>query len=543
MLVLFIILASSALGYRVEETHGVSSTSSQTTTQTRGIQFNISENVTLTEAVFWATVGAQDATKAYLLHSNGTHIQNTTISKVGSYLYAKFTPAVQLIGHREYLIVSDRQGNTYYSKYKNGGAGLPINTGYVTWTNGSALNRNLTFNTSTNWYRPTGDIYNVLGIKLNYSVIDNCSNLVTKSINLTIRDASNDAVTPGTINGYVTVSEPTNNSNSDTYQLSWDNGGGKYGMCIVPGNYTLNADLEYTDGDTETNEYYIVDANINTTVVDHDLYIGDTGTTVTVYLYDEYDTELLGYYIHAYAYDVGTGTSTLIYAKKSDADGKALMDLTLNTQQYYFKVYDADTLLDTTDNTVLTSTTYSIRVSLGATQESPILTLQGLKYDLSANYGTRNFTLNWSDPNNLTYQKKLVVKRNTVNQSTTLYTKVYNVSTSNLYYKVPTTNATYTAYFYVTYNSDGETYLLSTETLDYSEEYAVFGNETLILAFFFIGTMAMVGLFLHPSAMFVFTMIGMIIFWALGFMMVSLSGLIGLFISFILMMIKLRNQR
>ena len=63
------------------------------------------------------------------------------------------------------------------------------------------------------------------------------------------------------------------------------------------------------------------------------------------------------------------------------------------------------------------------------------------------------------------------------------------------------------------------------------------------ISFFFIGTLAFVGLFVHPSIMFIFTIFGMLVFFKLGFLMVSLSGLIGIFLSMIFMIIKLRNNQ
>jgi len=101
----------------------------------------------------------------------------------------------------------------------------------------------------------------------------------------------------------------------------------------------------------------------------------------------------------------------------------------------------------------------------------------------------------------------------------------------------------YIAYYYATSTEDGYTYLVASTTLTYHDAYSLFGQEAAFMSFVFVGTMMFVGIAIGPIAGIILTIIGMITFYALGLLQVSLTGIIAVTVLLIFLGIKTRENQ
>ena len=101
---------------------------------------------------------------------------------------------------------------------------------------------------------------------------------------------------------------------------------------------------------------------------------------------------------------------------------------------------------------------------------------------------------------------------------------------------------TYTANVWLTSIDNNIEYVFDTKTIDYKKEWDIFGTESLMVSFLFIGTMIFTGIFISAEVGIALTIAGMFIAYYLGFYMVSLSGLMALVVGLIIFLVKIKRR-
>ena len=97
----------------------------------------------------------------------------------------------------------------------------------------------------------------------------------------------------------------------------------------------------------------------------------------------------------------------------------------------------------------------------------------------------------------------------------------YNLSLS--------TSGFYVAYLYGNSTVDESVYLIDSADLDIREAWSLFGGEALIMTLLFCGTMAFIGIQSSAVLGVLFLLVGLVLFWAMGFVhinMIALSGIL-----------------
>jgi len=378
-------------------------------------------------------------------------------------------------------------------------------------------------------------------------IVSNCSWTPStyKIYNFTTINQSNSAEVNTTVSALVEV---WNQSSAQSRTYTFIYGDSYYHhLCMYPdwASFNTNYEFQFDATDYDQREYTANNDEFNnslTTQVIYMSYSGDT-TAITITLLDENDDELIGYTIEAHRYDLGTDSYILIDSEESNNQGKAVFNLDVSSDEYQFIVKDATgVIVHTEPKQQLIETSYTFRIVIGTSPESIQLKLQNLDYSLMADKATESFSLTWDDSltNYITLMNFTVTLSNTSN-NVQVYGNTSTESSGTDYYNV-TENGVYIAYAFVTSADDGNVYLLSSVSLDIREEYDVFGVEALIMAFLFIGTMAFLGFAYSAEAGLILTIIGMITFYALGFVEVAASGVVSLIITFVIVLVRLDRR-
>lgn len=324
--------------------------------------------------------------------------------------------------------------------------------------------------------------------------------------------------------------------------------GGKsnYPFCTSPSwvNYSSDFEIKFSATNYDDRYYRGNDVLLNNSWQNITIYMTNStlSTQITITTVDENDNELVGYTVEAYKYDLGTNNYTLMDSRETNSEGKAIFNLDVSSDEYMFQVKNPNgVLVHTEPKSLLTETAYTLRVVLGAIPESILIKLQNLDYNLSVDRTHNNFTLIWDDGSSIINDINLTVVRTNTTAKDYLYSIISTADSGTLNYNV-SGNGIYVAYAYVTSTDDGITYLLDTVTLDIREEWDIFGTDSLIMALLFVGTMFFVGLAIGPEVAIILTILGMFLFFVLGFIAVGLSGLISICISWAIIAMEIKKR-
>lgn len=420
----------------------------------------------------------------------------------------------------------------------------------------SSVNKNST-NTSFYWNwnvtnAGTGNnITNVTDTK-NQSVYQmiatNCSNdviLTAKALNFTAKSRINNIDINVTPEAEVTLWNRSDNVRN--YGLMWSNSS-NFALCIYPSWVSLNSDytLVYS-GFGDVNNRIVSDATLNNNTQDITLYLFETGDDVRITIVDEFDDPVVNVSVEAHVYDISDNNYTLVATETTDPDGLSVMRLYRDGEdEYKFLINRGTTLLHETARFKLYNTEYTFRVVLGATIQSIPIKLQSLDYTFTRNKTTRNFSLTWNDVSGLIDDISLNISKTNITEYTYLNSELSTSDSGTLNYVVPTTNnGVYIGSVYVKSTDDGNYYPLQSLTLDLRSEYDIFSTDALVMAFFFIGTMAFIGLGSAINAAetsLILSFVGLIIFYLLGFVEIALSSLVGVIVSGIIVLTRIKRR-
>lgn len=324
-----------------------------------------------------------------------------------------------------------------------------------------------------------------------------------------------------------------------------------HAMCISPewGEFHSDYEIIFSAAEYDNRHYIVANGLLDNSFSNFTIYMDSSAdtTAITVTAVDENDNKLGNYFIEVYRYDLGTDSYDLIDTQETNSEGTVVFNLDVSTNQYLFQVKNpSGTLIHTEPKQKLTVTSYTLRIILGTSPESILIKLQQLDYTLSADKTNDNFSLIWDDTiTELIDSINLAVYRlNNTGNKTLISSQVSSSASSVLDFNV-SGSGVYVAYAYVVATEDGLTYLLDTKSLDIREEWDVFGVDALFSFFLFIGTMFFIGLSSSVAAgeiALATLILGTVVAYILGFIAVTLSGVMSIIITIIFIMVRLKRQ-
>lgn len=431
---------------------------------------------------------------------------------------------------------------------------------YVSLNHTEAINYET--NISINWtYNITSglDIYNgsIIRNQTIYRIVvgdcyeDNYVN--TTAINFTVLDESDDsAITDFDFDALLRIWDERNTYFVRNYSFSNDSLSTYNEICIHPSFAEFKTDITtiFTNASYNTRNYIVNGGYLNSTIQNINIYMTPTGstTTITITTVDENDDELTGYTIEAWRYNLGTDDYTLIDTQISDSQGQVNFALDISNNDYKFIVKNPEGIVVYTEaKQKIIQTSYTFRIILGTTQELITIKVANLDINLNKNRANKTFILYWNDISPTASKIIFKVLNQTLNTSQVIHAENSTLSSGSLGYVLPisTTNvsATFIANVLVVSGDDGEIYFVDSKSLDFREEWEIFGEDALLMAMIFILTMMFIGLATDGEAAIVLSIFGMIIFVAMGFVMLSVSGVIAFAVSLIIYLIKLNRDQ
>lgn len=517
---------------------------------TLGINYSInSVNLSL---YIYAAQGTSQGISMYQL--NKTYNEATASSETcdgSTYLCnASFNRTHDLIINKSRMVDVDNVGwinltinKTWYSNLCNGSTNK---YGTILLGNETASNNHKTA-VSSSYTTPNLRPKLIVTYQRNPATIDNCTTNSIKTLNIRFLNLSDSTKINASMDIYFSYGD-TIDSNTYNYSISVDSTS-NYTFCIseYPETYAdihISYEVEGIYYSQWLDNYYLSD-----TTQTLNLYASEASTDTSIVLFtvsDENDNPVEGAYIYVNLYNIGTNSYQTTEILKTDNNGEALGNIILNTQWYQFKVIYGGEIKLTEPNKKITDTSISLRIALVAEEEFIAGEIQDLEIEVMANDEMYSFDVNWTEISNIL--SSIIFYVNKVNATTDILIYGYNSTNTSGYltYNLPapytTTYGTYVGNVYGVRISDGVTYYIKGATLTIREEYDLFGDESLFISFIFIGTMSMIGVAVSAVASILLTIFGMIIFFALGFYKIALSGLISIIVGLLLIMFKVKNR-
>lgn len=378
-------------------------------------------------------------------------------------------------------------------------------------------------------------------------IISNCSfgNATEISLNFSILDEINLKPISPTLGATFTVWNRSSTV-SRTYPLQ-NSADSNISICMYPDWAELYADIntEFTLSGYDSRSYIKLNERIQTNNTPITIYMASTANTtgITISVVDEDDFNLVGYTVEAWRYNIVTNDYTLIQTKITDSEGESLFYLYVAASEYMFKVYNPTGILVHTEaKQLLVDTSYTLRVIVGTSPSSMAIKLNQLDYTLTADKTLKNISLKWDDTlTNLIDNINLTIAKQNTTGTSILYSSLSTANTGTLSYNL-SASGIYVGYAYAKSTEDGTTYLLDSVSLDIREEWDVFGTETLTMAFFFIGTMAFIGIGISAEISIVFLLLGLVLFVGLGFLHLTFAAVMSIVVSGIIVLVRLKKR-
>lgn len=365
---------------------------------------------------------------------------------------------------------------------------------------------------------------------------DNCSVFTTVAINMTVKnESSSSAIIDNStfIKGHFRAWKSFE-SNFTEFNLTWgEDFNSNYGLCIDPAgaNFTIDAQLEYGADNFETKLYYFNDYSIDNVTNFLDLFLTDGTTQVTLTVKDFDDSVVEDAVIKVLSYDVPTDTSTTTEIVETDSNGRAFVQLVLNTEWYVFIVEVDGVIQLQTIPTKVTSSAKTLRIDLEDIRYFDRYDVtRGISHSLTWTNATKTFTFTWSDPSGDMADGCLKVSRRDVASERVLSDTCTTSTASTKSYIVTDniTDQTYVAVSYIKF-ADGESYILATLVQSFEQTFKKFGLTGIFMSFLLVLTLIGIGIW-HPVVAVLLAIFGLIVTTILGIFAVSWGVLMGLII-------------
>ena len=254
---------------------------------------------------------------------------------------------------------------------------------------------------------------------------------------------------------------------------------------------------------------------------------------------DEFSIEVPNVIVEAYKYNVAANNFTLISTEKTDTNGQVIMKLYVPDTEYKFLVKQLGAIVYESDKFKLFTTSYTFRLSPTTTTTDIALSVSKIAHDWEYDKANGNLTLVWSDLTSTgnRYYMELYRSNATADQQLSVQSSTSSASSLNT---TQNQSGYYVAFFYVNYSGDGNRYLVDTFVIDNKAAYDSLGVETLVMAFIYVGTVALVGITVGAEVALILTLISLLAFYWMGFinMGTGVGGIMSLVVVFIIFIVR-----
>lgn len=378
------------------------------------------------------------------------------------------------------------------------------------------------------------------GVNSSSDVLDNCSTYTDVMYNVSFYDYEDN--NQSLIYEYTIdyTSELGNNSYSDTGQRDF------FSICLNDTSINVTADIhiDYFNS-TEFYTFQVEDLVLGVTQKDQSLYVTHDPTSVTFSVVDQEDEEVSNAYIKIFMYDVGEDTYKQTEQLQTDNDGEAVGNIILNDVWYKFQVEYGGVIVYTEPQRKITSTSVEFRIPVDPLVIHNIVGLYNLDITLTVDKNPRQWEVTWSGITDTLDEIGLEIYKVNTTTNTLIDSFTSSANSGSHNYSLASvwnTSGTYVGNVYGVYTVTGDRYIIDSKSVDIREEYDMFGTDALIMSFLFVGTMACIGIAVDASFGLLLTILGMVLFWVLGFYEVLLTGLIGLIINMVIVMVRLKRR-
>jgi hypothetical protein len=366
-------------------------------------------------------------------------------------------------------------------------------------------------------------VYNML--------ITNCSGASkVQTLNFTVRnELTNALIVDADLIAFFRVWN-SSSSNKQNTTLQYQNSSTK-AFCIYPSWANFKADYytEFSATGFDTRQYNVENTTLTNVTQYTTLFMLGTGnaTDITINVVDEYDDGISGVNVEAWKYSLANNNYTLVEIKETDNEGVVIMGLERTDEQYKFLVKQDGQTIYESSTMELYQTEYTFRV-VTAEEDTATFQLTRLNADIIADYLTQNFTATWNDINSLITRICMGIYQTNVSDTTNVYTNCSTASSGTIFYNISTNGSMYIGNLYVWSSLDGDKYLIDSASLDLRVEEDVLGTtDLLVISLIWIGTLAFIGIVISAEATVMLTILGIIIFYAIGFLQVASALAIG----------------
>lgn len=314
-----------------------------------------------------------------------------------------------------------------------------------------------------------------------------------------------------------------------------------YAFCVNPNlNYTFDGTFVTSATGYASVNTYLLSENLgsnNTEII----YLSNiTGTSNIIYHVNDINTNpVQGAQVKAFKLSTITGLYNLVSTATTNSDGEALGQLFLNSDTYYFEIWlDGVKIHETLPTQILRTDIYFV-VNLLENFLQTITDIGNIAHGLTYTNATRTWLFTYNDPSLTATGGCMEVKHRTSSADTTLY---YNCSTgavNTFSYNMSSASGLYIANGWITTASSPKK-VLDTLVKDFNNNVSTFGTFGVLMAFLYIGTLAMVGMH-NPVIAIVLTLIGLVGSIALGFVTLSYASVIILVMMGLFLIMRMKN--
>lgn len=304
-------------------------------------------------------------------------------------------------------------------------------------------------------------------------------------------------------------------------------------------------DLEASSANYPEREYFDLNvSNVSTTNINVYLVNSTEGAEITFEIKDESQDELNG--VNAEIMRIINGTETIVAEEKSDFAGrfKLYMDenyeYTINLSKSGF-LSKSITLEPSELDSPYTIIMYTGIVLIPIPNIE--LMISQLNITLTRSNVLKQWNLTWREVIPPLTKLRFTVTQHNVTNDTIILKYLNSTSSGNYTYNLPppynNTDGIYVGSVYGIYGAD--TYYITSLSIDIRSEWDTFKTESLFVSFLFIGTMMCIGIFFSAEAALALTLVGMFVFWRLGFYSISMTGILSLMVLIIIIIIKVKK--
>lgn len=387
-------------------------------------------------------------------------------------------------------------------------------------------------------------IYNQTVVPLNLTYCT--SPFTNKTLNFTTYDSDGNilnASLEATFDYYLgsgTVSKEYN------YQLGANINQSQFVFCLNSNeNVNYDGTVSYIADGYDRREYIVSDGIINTTLQSIPLYLGATADTdvVTIIVKDQNYNPLSNALVSVQEWNIGTNTYSNIGMLTTNNNGEGIVNLELYNVWYRAVVVYQGNIVEVTDVQKLSSTTWSITVSLDV--ENPYEIFDSITHGLVFDNSTNITTFTWVDTNSYVNQGCLIINNLTNLGYDEISQECISTVSGTINYQLAN-NGEYEVvgiiYLVDEYNVSQVSDVLYIR-LGEPDLTATISDKSGVLSFVFVGTSAAVGIASsNPIFGALLLLVSVIVAGKIGWMNITVSFIWGLVSIVIIILFRLGKR-